>query len=139
VGCTVTTSCVGVLGAMVNGVLVAPVRPAALAVNVYPVPVRLSDSVVKVATPATAGTVAVPDSVALPGLAPSATVTAPVKAVAVLPILSRAVTTTAGVIASPAVSALGWVVKNSATAGAGLTLNAALVAPVRLVALAPSV
>ncbi len=38
-----------------------------------------------VATPLTAATLVGPDSVALPGLTPSATVTVPVKSVATLP------------------------------------------------------
>src|SRR5260370_1263410 len=48
-----------------------------------------------VATPATAATVVVPERVPLPGFAPSATVTFPVKPVAVFPCPSSAVTCTA--------------------------------------------
>src|SRR2546430_4469530 len=50
-----------------------------------------------VATPATAATVVVPERVPLPGFAPSAIVTLPVKPVAVFPCPSSAVTCTAGV------------------------------------------
>ena len=57
-----------------------------------------------VATPFTAGTVVVPDSVPLPELLPIATVTLPVKPVTVFPSPSWAVTWTPGAIAAPAVA-----------------------------------
>src|SRR5205809_5034701 len=63
-----------------------------------------------VATPATAATVVVPERVPLPGFAPSATVTLPVKPVAVFPCPSSAVTCTAGVMDAPAAVLLGCVV-----------------------------
>src|SRR5437773_11161920 len=56
----------------------------------------------KVATPATAATVFVPDRVPVPGFVPIATVMLPVNPVAVFPWPSWAVTWTAGVIAAPA-------------------------------------
>src|SRR5439155_6238184 len=56
----------------------------------------------KVAMPATAVCVAVPDSVPPPALFPMASVTFAANPVAVLPKLSRAVTWIAGVIAEPA-------------------------------------
>src|SRR5690348_13008054 len=80
-----------------------------------------------VATPLTAATVAVPDSVPPPGLLPSATVTFPVKLVTVLPRLSCVVTCTDGVIAAPATTLDGCTVKTSLLAAAALMLNAALV------------
>src|SRR5712692_12090352 len=61
----------------------------------------------KVATPA------VPDSVPLLGFVPIATVTVPVNPVAMLPWASWAVTWTAGVMAAPAVVAVGWTEKTS--------------------------
>ncbi|MBE7454168.1 MAG: hypothetical protein HS111_36565 [Kofleriaceae bacterium] len=61
------------------------------------------------------------------------------KLVAVLPKASRAVTCTAGVIATPATVVVGWTVKNSAAAAPGVMSNDALVAPVSPAALAASV
>src|SRR6266850_1464972 len=92
-----------------------------------------------VATPATAEMDAVPDRVPPLGFVPMARVTVPVKLVAVLPWLSRAVTTIAGVIAAPAVAALGCVVNTRTLAVPGVMLNAVLVAPVGPVAVALSV
>ena len=90
------------------------------------------------ATPATAGTTPPPLSVPPPGFAPSAIVRGPVKLVAVLPTLSRAVTCTAGVITAPAVVAVGCTVNTRTLAGAGVMLKAALVAPATPVAVAVS-
>src|SRR4029077_3990602 len=66
-GCTVNTSCVGVTGGMLKRPLVTPVRPVDVARRRYPFPALLIDRSEKVATPATAATVFVPDSVPLPG------------------------------------------------------------------------
>ena len=85
VGCTVNTSCVPLPGATSNAAEVATGRPVAAAVSVYPVPALLTLRSVNVATPATADRVRVPESVPPPGLAPSATVTPPVKPAAVFP------------------------------------------------------
>ena len=85
------------------------------------------------ATPATAATVVVPERVPPPGLLPIATVTLPVNA-AVFPCASRAVTCTAGVIATPAVAGPGCTVNTSCVAAPGATSKPALVAPVRPVA-----
>src|SRR5262245_57055782 len=91
-----------------------------------------------VATPAAA--VALPPLSRPPlGLTAIATVTPAVNPVAVLPSESRAVTTTGGLIAMPAVVALGWVVNASSIAGAAVMLNAALVAPVSVPLAAVSV
>src|SRR6266550_1723665 len=92
-----------------------------------------------VATPFTAATAAVPDSVPLPALVPIATVTPPVKAVTTLPSPSSALTATAGAIAAPAVALLGWTVNASCVAVPGVMLKAALVTPVTPVAFAVSV
>ena len=81
----------------------------------------------KLATPATADTVLVPDKVPLLGFVPIATVTFPVNPVAVLPLASWAVTSTAGVIAAPAVVVLGCTENTSCVAEPAVMLNAALV------------
>src|SRR5262245_51349527 len=84
----------------------------------------------KVATPPDADSVAVPDSVPPPGLVPMATVMLAVELVTVLLNASCTVTCTAGLIATPAVAFVGWTVKASLDAAAGVMLNAAEVAPV---------
>src|SRR5437762_928779 len=81
----------------------------------------------KVATPATAATVLVPDKVPLLGFVPIATVMFPVNPVAVLPLASWAVIWTAGVIPAPATALVGWTVKTSAVAVPAVMLNAVLV------------
>src|SRR5439155_1120198 len=81
----------------------------------------------KVATPATAATVLVPDKVPVPGFVPIATVIFPVNPVAVLPLPSWAVTSTAGVIAAPAAVLVGSTLKTRAVAAAAVMLNAELV------------
>jgi len=79
----------------------------------------------KVATPATAATVAVPVSVAPPGLASRPIVTDPPNPLATLPLPSRAVTSTAGAIGDPAVAADGCTVNSSrvATACSAVAVN----------------
>src|SRR5438128_6327917 len=81
----------------------------------------------KVATPATAGSVLVPDKVPVLGFVPIATVMLPVNPVAVLPLPSWAVTSTAGVIAAPATVFVGSTLKTSAVAVPAVMLNAVLV------------
>src|SRR5256885_16196381 len=81
----------------------------------------------KLATPATAATVLVPDKVPVPGFVPIATVTFPVNPVAVLPFPSWAVIWTAGVIAAPAVVVLGCTLNTNCAAEPAVMLNAALV------------
>src|SRR6266480_7006056 len=81
----------------------------------------------KVATPATAATVLVPDRVPVPGFVPIATVMFPVNPVAVLPLPSWAVTSTAGVIAAPAVVVLGCTLNTTCAAEPGGMLSTALV------------
>src|SRR3954467_6938383 len=88
------------------------------------------DRLENVATPLTADTVVVPDSVPLPGLVPIATVMLALELVTVFPNASCTVTCTAGLIATPAVAVDGWTVKASLVAAAGVMLNAAEVAPV---------
>src|SRR5512145_1657729 len=82
-----------------------------------------------VATPLVADTVVVPDSVPPPGLVPIATVMLAVELVTVLLNASCTVTCTAGAIATPAIALVGWNVKASLDAAAGLMLNAELDAP----------
>src|SRR5512134_2657266 len=102
-GWTVNASWVAAPAVIVNGALVAWVRPVAVATRVYPAPASSMLRPGKVATPATAATLVVPSSTPPGGgFAPMATVTGPVKPVAVLPNTSRAVTATAGVIGAPA-------------------------------------
>src|SRR2546427_685926 len=84
----------------------------------------------KVATPEAAATVAVPESVPPPGLAPMATVTLAEELVTVLAKASWTVTWTAGAIEAPAKALVGWAVKASFAAGAKVMLNPALVAEV---------
>src|SRR6266852_3913950 len=115
-GGTVNARCVAAPGATSNGVLVAPAGPVAAAVRVYPVPTLLMLRLEKVATPETAATVALPESVPPPGFVPSATVTVPVKVGSVLPKPSSAVTCTAGVMDALAAVLLGCTVNTSCVA-----------------------
>src|SRR2546429_9244415 len=82
-----------------------------------------------VATPATAAIVVVPARVAPPGFEPSATLTFPVKLVAVLPSASCATTRTAGVITEPPAALAGCTGNPSWLPAPAATSNAALVAP----------
>src|SRR6266550_1412320 len=138
-GWTVNASWLGVPGVMLKAALVAPVTPVAAAASVYPVPALLILKVEKLATPLTAATLTAPESVPALGLLPIATVTFPVNPVAVFPCASRAVTCTAGAIATPAVAALGCTVNTSCVAAAGVTVKPALVAGLRPLVAAVSV
>src|SRR5436853_619226 len=82
-------------------------------------------------TPLDAATVAVPDSVPPPGLAPIATVMLAAELVTVLLNESCTTTCTAGPIDTPAVTAEGWTENPSLEAAAGLMVNADEVVPVR--------
>ena len=93
----------------------------------------------KLATPLTAATVVVPASVPPPGLLPNATVTFPVKPVAVFPWPSSTVTCTAGVMVAPAVVLVGCTVNTNWLAAPTVTLKELLVAPVGPAAAAVSV
>src|SRR5919201_2267674 len=70
---------------MLNGLLMAPVRPVLEAVSVYPVPALSMESALKVATPFTALTVRVPLNVPPPGFAPITRVIEAALLVTVLP------------------------------------------------------
>src|SRR5438034_1193882 len=93
----------------------------------------------RVATPLTADTVVLPESVPPDGLLPSATVTGPVKVGTALPSASCAATFTAGAIWWPAVVVAGGTVNTRWVAAPGVTSNGALVAAERLLAVADSV
>jgi hypothetical protein len=67
----------------------------------------------KLATPATAVTAVVPASVPAPAFVPMPTDTLPANPVAMFPLASRAVTWTAGAIATPAAVVVGCTVKIS--------------------------
>src|SRR5207247_8102040 len=103
-GCTPNARCVaggGGAAVMLNALLVAGVSVPEVALSVSPVP---SESIVRfanVATPFTAFTGALPESVPPAGLLSMAMATAPVKLLTVSPDASRAATVTAGVIATP--------------------------------------
>src|SRR5438270_817796 len=114
------TSCVAVAAGTVNAAY--GVLPAPVAVSVSPAPALSMLSPEKVATPATAAMVLVPDKVPVLGFVPIATVMLPVNPVAVLPLPSWAVTSTAGVIAAPAAVLVGWTLKTSGVAVAGVVL-----------------
>src|SRR5512132_1554571 len=83
----------------------------------------------KLATPLTAATVAVPDSVPPPGLVPMATVMLAVELVTVLLNGSCTVTCTAGAMDAPASAFVGWTVNATLEGAAWLMLNADEVAP----------
>src|ERR1700722_393477 len=93
----------------------------------------------KDATPATAFTCAVPLSDPLDGFVPMVIVIWFVAVVTRFPLASSTDTWTAGEIEAPATTLLGCTVNASLDAPPAATLNALLVAPVRPVALAPSV
>src|SRR3954471_7077702 len=80
------------------------------------------DRLAKIATPATAATVVVPDSVPPPGLAPMATVTFAVEVGMVLANASCTVTRTDGAMEAPAIAFVGWTVNASWLAAAGTTV-----------------
>src|SRR5213596_4193715 len=121
-GCTVKRSFAAAPTPMLNALLVAPVRPVADAISVYPVALLLRLNVENVATPFTAAIVVVPARVPLAGLVPIATVMLVVAVVTVLPWASWTATCTAGVIAAPAAALLGCTVK--VTFAAAPLLNA---------------
>src|ERR1043165_2779914 len=87
------------------------------------------DRLENVATPLTAATVVVPDSVPPPGLVPIATVMLAVELVTVFPNASWTAACTAGAIAPPAVTLPGCTVKATLEAAAGVMVKAAEVAP----------
>src|SRR5437868_3615539 len=88
------------------------------------------DRVEKVATPPTAATVVVPESVPPPGLVPMATVMLAEELVTVLPNASCTATCTAGEMAAPAVALVGCTMNATFSGAAGEMLKAAEVAGV---------
>src|SRR4051794_26668231 len=93
---------------MLNAALVPPVSPVADAVSVYPLPALLIERPLKVATPLTALSVAVPLSVPLLGFVPIAPVIDAVLVVTVLPPASCTVTTGCVGNVMPPVELLGF-------------------------------
>src|SRR5256885_466282 len=124
-GCTLNTNCVAVPAVILNAALV--VLPALVGGRLRPAPFPSTPLLGSVATPLTAAWVRVPARAPLPGFVPIATVIFPVNPVAVLPLPSWAVTSTAGVIAAPAVEVLGCTENTNWVAVPAVMLNAALV------------
>src|SRR5437868_3013204 len=118
------------VGLMVIAEQAADGRRAGDVARVQPCALPMMDRLGNVATPLTADTVVVPDSVPPPGLAPMATVMLAVELVTVLPNASCTVTCTGGAIATPAVAFAGCTEKATRVAAAGVMLNAPEVAPV---------
>src|SRR5437762_714655 len=92
-----------------------------------------------VATPATAATAVVSESVPLPGFAPCATVTLLLQPVAVFPCPPSAPTRRAAVLAAPAAVLLGCTLNPSCVAAPAVMLNGADVVPLALPPFAVSV
>src|SRR5947207_2926984 len=86
------------------------------------------DRLEKLATPALAFAVVVPESVPPPGLVPIATVMLADELVTVLPNASCTVTCTADEIAAPAMALVGCTVKATRESAAGVMLDADAVA-----------
>ena len=91
---------------MLNAALVAEVNAPELATSVYPTPNLSMLRPLNVATPPTAATVAVPESVAPPGLVPMASVTL-AELFTRLPTASCICTVIAGAMAAPDVELVG--------------------------------
>jgi hypothetical protein len=126
VGCTVNASWVADDDVMSKATLVACVSPDAVARNVYPVPALSMLSPEKMATPATAPTVVVPDRTPPAGLLRIATVTLLTNPEDVLPNASWAATRTEGLMLPFAGVVVGGTVKPSRVGAPGLMLNALL-------------
>src|SRR2546425_2337328 len=102
---------------MLNALLVAPVSPLAAAVSVYPAPDLSMEMLLKVATPPTAATVRVPESVPAAGLVPIARVMEFVAVVTRAPLASCTCTWIAGEIATVGAALEGWTLKASCAGG----------------------
>ena len=85
VGSEVITTLLTAAGVMLKADEVAFVRLPSVAASVYPVPTLLIDRLLKVATPLTALTAALPLRIPPPGLLPMATVTLEVSVVTTFP------------------------------------------------------
>src|SRR3989442_12059489 len=103
--CGVKVTRVGAPALMVKKALVAPARPVAVADRLYALPLWAMLKSAKVATPATAATVVVPESVAplVPVPAVIVSVTSPVKPVPAAPDASPTVTWRDGMKVAPGV------------------------------------
>src|SRR5206468_2145907 len=117
-GCVVNAKFVAGGAVMLKLALVVPVNPDALAKIGRASCRAMMLNFENVATPFTAFTLVVPDSVPPPGFAPSATVIRPVKPVTTFPASSSADTRTAGIV-WPACVVCGCVVKATWVAGGG--------------------
>src|SRR3989442_14211944 len=116
---------------MLNGLLVGGGGWSEVVFSLYLVPALSILRFANVATPFGAFTGALPVNVPPAGLLSMAIATAPVKLVTVFPDASRAVTVTAGVIATPACAVLGCTPNPRCVAGGGgaaVMLNGLLVA-----------
>src|SRR5439155_563744 len=136
-GCTVKTSWVASPGVIVNGALVAPSGPVALAVSVYPLPLLSRLRLENVATPPTTATVVEPDRVPPAGFVPIATVTLSANPGTAFPHASRALTWT-GVSVFPADAPRGCAVKTSCAGRPALMAKGELVVPASPPAVADS-
>src|SRR4029077_10914474 len=121
-GCTVNAILDAAPAVTLNPVLVAPVRPPALADRGYPAPALLMLRFANVATPFTAATDCVPPSVPLDGFVPMAMVIEFVAVGTTMPWGFSTLTVPAGVIDPPAVTLLGWTVYTSFDATPTVTL-----------------
>ena len=119
---------VPVVAIILNAELVAEVRPADVAVSVYPLPAWLILRSLNAAMPLEAFLELVPLNVPPPGFVPMATVMDAEDDVTVLLKLSWTVVVGGPPMAAPALVFTGWVVKTTLLAAAAATLNALLVA-----------
>ncbi|HEX4529934.1 MAG TPA: hypothetical protein VIA11_10955 [Acidimicrobiia bacterium] len=122
-GCVVNASFAAEPTVMLKVLLVAPVSPPSVAANRYPFPAWSIERPEKVATPLTALTVLVPDSVPVPGFVPMASVTDDVSEVTVFPKASCTVTFGCVPNATPPVELLGCCVNASFDAPAAFTVS----------------
>lgn len=139
VGCWTNASFDAAPAEMLNVELVALVSAPDEALSVYPVPDLLIERPEKVATPLTALTVAVPESVPPPGFVAIATVIDADEVVTVFPPASWTATVTDGLIDAPATAFDGFWTNASWVAAPTVILNVELVALVRPVEVAVSV
>ena len=124
---------------MLNALEVALASPVAVALSVYPVPIKSIDRSVKLETPLSAVTASVPLRLPEEGLLPMAIVISPEYPVTTLPPASTAVTETEGVIVEVETVLPGWVENTSCVAAPTVTLKVELVAAVRDVEVAARV
>src|SRR5436309_1397227 len=137
-GCTLNASWLTGPAMTLKNALETSGKPGLAADSLYRPPLLSMLRLEKVATPATAANVRVPDKGPPAGLNASAMVTLPAKPVAVLPRASNAVTRTAGLMVAPVVVVLGCTVTASWVAVPGAMVKPALVLLARPGAVAAS-